>query len=127
MKSSKDRDLLSKKHNNALCFEMEAAGLMDVFPCLVIRGICDYSDSHKNDAWQKYAAATAAAYAREILLNMSKQTPRMPEILELAKTAEGDGLVGSKDRYHVVFSGSSNSGIQVGHNTGNMTNTFGRR
>jgi hypothetical protein len=42
---------------------------MNDFPCLVIRGICDYCDSHKNDKWQKYAAATAAAYAKE-LLNM---------------------------------------------------------
>jgi nucleoside phosphorylase len=50
-----------------LCFEMEAAGLMDNFPCLVIRGICDYADSHKNNVWQEYAAATAAAYAKEIL------------------------------------------------------------
>jgi nucleoside phosphorylase len=50
-----------------LCFEMEAAGLMDYFPCLVIRGICDYSDSHKNKQWQGYAAATAAAYAKELL------------------------------------------------------------
>jgi nucleoside phosphorylase len=47
--------------------EMEAAGLMDSFPCLVIRGICDYADSHKNKMWQPYAAATAAAYARELL------------------------------------------------------------
>ncbi len=30
-------------------------------------GICDYSDSHKNKEWQKYAAATAAAYGRELL------------------------------------------------------------
>jgi nucleoside phosphorylase len=50
-----------------LCFEMEAAGLMDSFPCLVVRGICDYSDSHKNKQWQPYAAATAAAYAKELL------------------------------------------------------------
>ncbi|KAF4807001.1 hypothetical protein CGCSCA5_v013802 [Colletotrichum siamense] len=50
-----------------LCFEMEAAGLMDGFPCLVIRGICDYSDSHKAKQWQEYAAATAAAYAKELL------------------------------------------------------------
>jgi nucleoside phosphorylase len=50
-----------------LCFEMEAAGLMDDFPCLVIRGICDYADSHKNKEWQRYAAATAAAYAKELL------------------------------------------------------------
>jgi hypothetical protein len=46
---------------------MEAAGLMDNFPCLVIRGICDYSDTHKNKDWQPYAAATAAAYAKELL------------------------------------------------------------
>jgi len=50
-----------------LCFEMEAAGLMNNFPCLVVRGICDYSDSHKNKRWQKYAAAAAAAYAKELL------------------------------------------------------------
>ncbi|KAK1843260.1 hypothetical protein CCHR01_14121 [Colletotrichum chrysophilum] len=50
-----------------LCFEMEAAGLMDSFPCLVIRGICDYSDSHKAKQWQEYAAATASAYAKELL------------------------------------------------------------
>ena len=49
-----------------LCFEMEAAGLMDNFPCPVIRGICDYADSHKNKQWQGYAAATAAAYAKEL-------------------------------------------------------------
>jgi nucleoside phosphorylase len=54
----------------ALCLEMEAAGLMQGFPCLVIRGICDYSDSHKNNRWQHYASATAAAYAKELLLNI---------------------------------------------------------
>lgn len=52
----------------ALCVEMEAAGLMNDFPCLVIRGICDYADVHKNDAWHPYAAMTAAAYAKELLL-----------------------------------------------------------
>jgi nucleoside phosphorylase len=51
-----------------LCFEMEAAGLMNTFPCLVVRGICDYADSHKNKRWQPYAAAVAAAYAKELLL-----------------------------------------------------------
>ncbi|RSL82359.1 hypothetical protein CEP51_005211 [Fusarium floridanum] len=52
---------------DCLCFEMEAAGLMNHFPCIVIRGISDYADSHKNDRWQRYAAATAAAYAKELL------------------------------------------------------------
>ena len=57
----------SRKELHMLCFEMEAAGLMDYSPCLVIRGICDYADSHKNNRWQPYAAATAAAYATELL------------------------------------------------------------
>lgn len=56
------------KELGVLCFEMEAAGLMNHFKCLVIRGICDYSDSHKNKNWQPYAAVSAAAYAKELLL-----------------------------------------------------------
>ncbi|UKZ52676.1 hypothetical protein TrVGV298_006457 [Trichoderma virens] len=52
---------------NLLCLEMEAAGLMNDFPCIVIRGICDYADSHKNKAWQEHAAAVAAAYAKTLL------------------------------------------------------------
>ena len=43
------RDRLIKEYN-ILCFEMKAAGLINNFPCVMIRGICDYLDSHKNDA-----------------------------------------------------------------------------
>ncbi|KAF4770406.1 hypothetical protein N7455_007192 [Penicillium solitum] len=50
-----------------MCFGMEAAGLMNDFECLVIRGICGYADSHKNKLWQPYAAGVAAAYAKELL------------------------------------------------------------
>ncbi|GAB1201981.1 hypothetical protein APSETT445_000579 [Aspergillus pseudonomiae] len=66
VKHGRTRDKLAREIG-ILCFEMEAAGLMDDFQCLVIRGICDYSDSHKNKQWQQYAAATAAAYAKELL------------------------------------------------------------
>lgn len=69
MKDGVTRDSIVKE-TEALCFEMEAAGLMDILPCLPIRGICDYSDSHKNKAWQPWAAASAAAYARELLMMM---------------------------------------------------------
>ncbi|SCO19315.1 unnamed protein product [Fusarium fujikuroi] len=65
MKDATIRDELAKK--GVLCFETEAAGLMNHFPCLVIRGICDYADTHKNDQWQGYAAMTAAAYAKDLL------------------------------------------------------------
>ena len=61
------RDQVSRDLGGVLCFEMEAAGLMNTFPCLVIRGICDYADSHKNKRWQPYAAVAAAACAKELL------------------------------------------------------------
>ncbi|KAN0082002.1 hypothetical protein V8E54_003300 [Elaphomyces granulatus] len=67
MREAAKRDRISAELGGVLCFEMEAAGLMNSFPCLVIRGICDYADSHKNKKWQPYAAATASAYAKELL------------------------------------------------------------
>jgi nucleoside phosphorylase len=66
MKDAIVRDILAAE-KDVLCFEMEAAGLMNHFPSLVIRGICDYSDSHKNKKWQGYAAMVAAAYAKDLL------------------------------------------------------------
>ncbi|KAL4958986.1 uncharacterized protein BDV14DRAFT_206112 [Aspergillus stella-maris] len=66
MRSASMRDKLG--HNlDVICFEMEAAGLMETLHCLPIRGICDYADSHKSKEWQRYAAAAAAAYAAELV------------------------------------------------------------
>ena len=67
IKDGISRDRISTELGGVMCFEMEAAGLMNDFPCLVVRGICDYADSHKNKKWQPYAAATAAACVKEIL------------------------------------------------------------
>jgi nucleoside phosphorylase len=72
MKDGLERDRLAER-DNVICFEMEAAGLMDDFPCLVIRGVCDYADSHKNKKWQPYAAAVAAAFAKKLLLIVTPQ------------------------------------------------------
>ncbi|RYP02811.1 hypothetical protein DL765_010681 [Monosporascus sp. GIB2] len=66
IKDAAFRDRLAREYG-VLCFEMEAAGVVNTFPCLVIRGVCDYCDVNKNDAWQEYAAATAAAYAKLLL------------------------------------------------------------
>lgn len=70
MKDALVRDKLAAEEG-ILCFEIEAAGLMNQFPCLVIRGICDYSDSHKNKEWQGYAAMAAAAYAKDLLCRIA--------------------------------------------------------
>lgn len=69
MKNALVRDRWASK--GVLCFEMEAAGLMNDFPCLVVRGLCDYSDTHKNKIWQGYAAMVAAAYAKDLLYRLA--------------------------------------------------------
>ncbi|KAL4908289.1 nucleoside phosphorylase domain-containing protein [Aspergillus multicolor] len=71
----KSRTIRDKIQNElgACCVEMEAFGLLNHFPCLVIRGVSDYADEHKNDRWQQYAALTAAAYGKELLLQLSAQ------------------------------------------------------
>jgi nucleoside phosphorylase len=85
MKNALLRDKLAE-NNDVLCFEMEASGLMNQFPCIVIRGICDYSDTHKNKKWQGYAAMAAAAYAKDILCrippNKIKAEKTISEVLE---------------------------------------------
>ena len=51
--------------------------------------ICDYSDTHKNKDWQQYAAATAAAYAKELLGVITPaqvdKTPTAANIIEAIK------------------------------------------
>ena len=67
MRSAAKRNATTDNIGDILCFEMEAAGIATEFPCIVIRGVSDYADSHKNDSWQHYAAAAAAASAKELL------------------------------------------------------------
>ena len=87
MKDAANRDkILEYLGEECLCVEMEAAGIMNHFPCLVIRGICDYADSHKNDRWQCYASATAAAFGKELLSYVRaeglQETRRAGDILQ---------------------------------------------
>ncbi|KAI1808953.1 purine and uridine phosphorylase [Daldinia bambusicola] len=79
MKDAQERDRLAQDPElKILCFDMEAAGLMNTFPTLVIRGICNYADSHKNDEWNKYSALAAAAYAKELLTRLEPEKEVMP-------------------------------------------------
>ncbi|KAI1847997.1 hypothetical protein JX266_006110 [Neoarthrinium moseri] len=67
MRSAARRNSLAQSIRDILCFDMEAAGLATESSYIIIRAICDYADSHKNDVWQYYAAAVAAACTKELL------------------------------------------------------------
>ncbi|KAK8009153.1 hypothetical protein PG991_011704 [Apiospora marii] len=61
------RDQIREECYGALCIDVEAAGIDASGRCLVIRGIADYADSHRDDTWRWYAAGNAALFARELL------------------------------------------------------------
>jgi nucleoside phosphorylase len=63
------KDDLAKQYN-VLCFKIETAGALADFPCIIIREISDYYNSHKNDQWHGYAAVTAAAYTRQLFFHI---------------------------------------------------------
>ncbi|KAF9768888.1 hypothetical protein IL306_013759, partial [Fusarium sp. DS 682] len=99
MKDALTRDTLAAK-KGVLCFEMEAAGLMNLFPCLVIRGICDYSDSHKNKEWQGFAAMMAAAYAKDLLCQIPPNRVEAEKpISEILSSIE---FTGNETKYAVM-------------------------
>ncbi|KAK6349222.1 hypothetical protein TWF730_009974 [Orbilia blumenaviensis] len=77
MKDAAIRDWVAQE-TDAYCFEIDTAGIPNIVDCLVIRGICDYCDSHRNKQWQGYASATAAAYAKELLLAMPVDAVEIP-------------------------------------------------
>ena len=123
---SETRQQLNNDLGGVLCLETEAAGLMNAFPCLVIRGICDYADSHKNDRWQGYAAATAAAYAKDFLT--------VVPVIEVRNTQTiGQTVAAEKGRQKNDLSGHFGSGggpqfngvvfegpVNFGHTTGQV-------
>ncbi|KAF7713452.1 Uncharacterized protein PECH_001310 [Penicillium ucsense] len=82
IKNGMIRDAIAKAHD-IVCFEMEAAGIVDSLPCLIVRGICDYADSHKNKEWQRFAASTAAAKSKaSFLADDIKHKERRQGLLE---------------------------------------------
>ncbi|KXJ88349.1 phosphorylase superfamily protein [Microdochium bolleyi] len=66
MKSGVDRDNIAARHD-LIAFEMEAAGMWEELPCIVVKGVCDYADSHKAKGWQPFSAASAAAVTKALL------------------------------------------------------------
>ena len=89
------RDQIRARCGGPLCVEMEAAGVDVNRRCLVIRGISDYADTHKNDLWRSYAAGNAAAFARELLLRVVVSAVPAGQLQESAKVPEIPSRSGS--------------------------------
>ena len=74
VKAGMFRDRITKQHD-VIAFEMEGAGTWDVLPTIVIKGACDYADSHKSKEWQQYAAVVAASCLKAVLAGWESFEP----------------------------------------------------
>lgn len=77
--------------------EMEGSGIADATwtggkGYLVIRGICDYCDSHKNDSWQEYASAVAAGYAVALIESMPTSGPASADSIGSKRPSPSKGI-----------------------------------
>ena len=109
IKDGVTRTKIAKYHPGVIAVEMEAAGLMNVFGSATIRGICDYADSHKNDCWQKYASAVAAAVAKEILSIIQTSIYR-GATMSSDREEDGPALLGRIDRRATVSTNREEDG-----------------
>ncbi|KAL9488691.1 hypothetical protein ACSS6W_000968 [Trichoderma asperelloides] len=66
MRSGEARDKIAKR-DDVIAFEMEGAGVWDEIPCIIVKGVSDYADSHKQKDWQNYAAGVAASAVKAII------------------------------------------------------------
>ncbi|KAK0371173.1 ankyrin repeat-containing protein [Colletotrichum limetticola] len=87
----KREDLVTVMQEEVIGLEMEAAGTLRVFPAGVIQGVCDYGNDDKNDDWQPFAAAMAAAYAKAVLMRLY-EVDREPPLAEIAPEPRRDAV-----------------------------------
>ncbi|KAH7022292.1 pfs domain-containing protein [Ilyonectria destructans] len=117
MKSGEHRDSIAKEHG-IIAFEMEGAGMWDNVPCIVIKGVCDYADSHKHKKWQDFAAATAASTAKA-LVERYTQTDK--------PNAAAGALPDPSRHANFYNSGSGHQYNNVGHDNQNNNTGAGKQ
>jgi hypothetical protein len=96
LKDPVKRDLL-RDHFGVKAVEMEGSGIADATwisgkGYLVIRGICDYCDIHKNDVWQEYASAVAAGYAVALIESMPSPFPLGADRIDHVRPSPPKGI-----------------------------------
>lgn len=119
MKSGERRDKMAKKHG-IIAFEIEGAGAWDGAPCVVVKGVCDYADSHKNKKWQRFAAATAASVTKVILAGYMQTDKKLHDRggsgqIEASppSSRHGGNVYGSITAKHVVAGGDFSGNNQT--------------
>jgi len=66
---------IQRQHRETIGVEMEGYGVAlacseakNPPSCLIVKSVCDFADTDKNDSWQSFAAFTSARFAELLLL-----------------------------------------------------------
>ncbi|KAK6534424.1 hypothetical protein TWF281_005749 [Arthrobotrys megalospora] len=108
VKSATFRDNVARR-DGVIAFDMEAAGVWEYLPCILIKGVCDYADSHKNKSWQEYAAITAAAFTKAVVERWSQSdqpTDRQPAKYQVKNQFNNYNSKIGNQADRVVFNGN---------------------
>jgi nucleoside phosphorylase len=97
------RDILTSRHR-IIALEMEASGIAVAArhhgrEYFVVRGVSDLADQDKDDRWQGYAAAGAAAYLRALLGGLLPEQSTSPPVRRGSTAAMAqivEALLGSR-------------------------------
>ncbi|KAL4737947.1 hypothetical protein BDV11DRAFT_216328 [Aspergillus similis] len=131
MKSGEHRDYLVESEG-VIGFEMEGAGVWNNISCIIIKGVCDYADSHKNKAWQPYAAATGAAAAKALLEYwepiVSQEVNEFYIPLDLTAVPAIEGFIGREEELsslwkHLQPASSQTRKVAILHGLGGIGKT----
>lgn len=123
MKNAHERDLVASRYN-ILAVEMEAAGVASDCQALIIRGVCDYADSHKNDDWHNFAAIAAAAYAKELLYTLKDVASYQEPRIKRSSTCTPTNLLRASMSSFVSNDGTGSFVIDGYRNTVEMLTSF---
>ncbi|KAL2363247.1 hypothetical protein RJZ56_003806 [Blastomyces dermatitidis] len=94
MKSGERLDKIISEEG-VIGFDMEGAGgVWDNVPCIMIKGVCDYADSHKNKTWRAYAAASGASAAKTFFEYWKPMPTEGRELYWMAPFERNPGFVG---------------------------------
>lgn len=100
MKSGSHRDFIAEK-NELIAFEMEGAGVWEIFRTVIVKSACDYADSHKSKEWQPYAAATAAAGLKALLETWDVADQPLETVHQMLAQTRNDNNTRARGELHL--------------------------
>lgn len=75
--SAEQREQLIETDDSILAFTKEKTSSLHGLPCIMVKAVAGYGDSHNDEIWRHFAAATAASTAKALMVEYNRLPPYM--------------------------------------------------